>query len=312
LTTAEFLIEARSRGARFDRAGTIGRQGLFVGPRRLLRLLTRHGTWPADRPTREFYELYRSAPGFLDPLLMALGAREVTSIDASPYEGADVIHNLNATLPPELRSRFSLLFDGGSLEHIFNVPVALRSYMEMVEVGGHLIILTVANNFFGHGFYQFSAELFYRVLSPENGYEVERVVVQENDFLWTNIFRTTLPVEVAGPSYDAADPAVVRSRVLLQSKNPVVIHVQARRIRDLPVLARAPEQSDYVAQWAAHAASDSRPLREHLANRVPVDLLLQAKWDILAPLCSALRPFLRHRERKRRSFRNRRWYRRAR
>ncbi len=33
------------------------------------------------------------------------------------------------------------MVDGGTLEHIFNVPVALKSYMEMVRVGGHLILV---------------------------------------------------------------------------------------------------------------------------------------------------------------------------
>lgn len=56
------------------------------------------------------------------------------------------------------------MVDGGALEHTFNVPVALTSYMEMVRVGGRLILVSPANDHFGHGFYQFSAELFYSAL----------------------------------------------------------------------------------------------------------------------------------------------------
>ena len=44
---------------------------------------------------------------------------------------------------------------------------------------GHFIQITVANNFIGHGFYQFSPELIHRVFSGENGFAVEAVVLHE-------------------------------------------------------------------------------------------------------------------------------------
>ncbi len=107
--------------------------------------------------------------------------------------------------------------------------------MEMVKVGGHFLAITPANNFFGHGFYQFSPELFFRVLSPENGFQMERMVAVEYGFRrrW----------------FEVSDPEVVRARVALVNSVPVMLFLQAKRVAALPVLSKTPQQSDYVAIW---------------------------------------------------------------
>jgi 2-polyprenyl-3-methyl-5-hydroxy-6-metoxy-1,4-benzoquinol methylase len=76
----------------------------------------------------------------------------VSSIDASDYENATYVHDLNVPIPDHLKGQFDLVDDGGTLEHVFNFPVALRNCMEMVKVGGHLLLNVPTNNFVGHGF----------------------------------------------------------------------------------------------------------------------------------------------------------------
>jgi hypothetical protein len=317
VATAEFLIEAAGRGVRFDRTLTIGKQAVFVGPPRLGRLVRRHGLWPAGESRGDFYRRFRAEPGVLDPLLGVLGAREIASMDASPYENATVIHDLNQPIGDELRGHFSVVFDGGSLEHIFNAPVALRSYMEMVEVGGHLIIHTMANNYLGHGFYQFSPEFFFRALTPANGYEVERVVVVENDIAWRDVLGLRLPIESAGPWYEVADPEAVRSRVVLQNRRPVVIQVQARRIADTTPFAAAPQQSDYVELWTGdEEAGEAAPagnngLRARATEAMPPEVRSAIALDLIPRTLAVLNPIRFRREAAGRSLRNRRFYRRV-
>ena len=108
--------------------------------------------------------------GYAEEFLKRLGAKETISIDASAYEGASLVHDMNLPIGDDLKRRFSVVIDGGTLEHVFNFPVAIKNCMQMVDVGGHFFVHTMANNFMGHGFYQFSPELFYRVFSPENGF----------------------------------------------------------------------------------------------------------------------------------------------
>jgi hypothetical protein len=169
-----------------------------------------------------------------------LGAEEIISIDASSYEGASFIHDMNQPIPDKLKNRFTAVIDGGSLEHIFDFPTAIKNCMEMVQIGGHFVTINNANNFMGHGFYQFSPELYYRVLSKDNGFDIERVLIFEAMQLskW----------------YEAIDPQEVQKRVELVNNRPTHIFVQARKIDSVPIFSSPPQQSDYVAIWEKHTA----------------------------------------------------------
>jgi hypothetical protein len=207
------------------------------------------------------------AQGYAEPLLQALGAEQICSVDASAYEGSSIVHDMNRPIPESLRAGFSVVIDAGTLEHIFDFPTAMRNCMELVQPGGHLIIITTTNNFMGHGFYQFSPELFFRVCSPENGYEVERVILSE--------------VDPEASWYRVVDPATAGRRVELVNSRPTYLMLLARRVRAVPVLAVAPQQSDYSALWqdstrsgpvVSPAASGLRRLLPALARR------LQTGW----------------------------------
>ena len=317
VATAEFLVEAARDGVRFDRTATIGKQAVFVGRPRLGRLVRRHGLWPEGESRRDFYTRFRDEPGVLDPLLHVLGAQDVSSVDASPYEDATIIHDLNEPIGDDLRKRFSVVFDGGTLEHVFNAPVALRSYMEMVEVGGHLIIHTMANNYLGHGFYQFSPEFFYRALTPANGYQVERVVLVENDIAWRDVAGLRIPIETAGAWYQVADPESVRSRVVLQNRRPVVVQVQAKRIADVKPFETSPQQSDYVEMWTGaegeqNGAGPQEPgLRQRATEAIPPEVRMGIALDLIPRTLAVLNPLRFRREAAGRSLRNRRFYRRV-
>jgi hypothetical protein len=92
----------------------------------------------------------------------------VVTLDNSAYEGAAIVIDLNAPLPDALKNRFTAVIDGGCLEHIFNFPQAIKNSMEMLSIGGHFLGITPANNFCGHGFYQFSpGALFSHFLRSE-------------------------------------------------------------------------------------------------------------------------------------------------
>ena len=115
----------------------------------------------------------------VETLFQSLGASSVDSMDNSDFEGARLVHDLNQPIPADWKGRYDAVIDGGTLEHVFNFPVALRNVMEMVQPGGRLFIHNCANNLCGHGFYQFSPELFFRVLSPANGFQMQHCVAVE-------------------------------------------------------------------------------------------------------------------------------------
>jgi hypothetical protein len=232
----EFLLSARRGGVSFDRTMTIGRQFLLV-PTDRAEVLT--GVLaPEEDPA--LAGVLAERPRFAEPVLRALGAREVCSIDRSRYEGATHVHDLNRPLPATYLEPFSVVLDGGCLEHVFDFPMAIRNCMQMVAVGGHLLCMPPVNNAAGHGFYQFSPELYFRVLSPENGFAVERILLAEvrPDATW----------------YQVVDPAVAGRRGEFTTQHQAYLYVQARKVDERVPFASPPVQSDYDDLWRQAAA----------------------------------------------------------
>jgi len=180
-------------------------------------------------------------------------------MDCSTYQSATIAHDLNEPVPDEYKNAFSCVFDSGTVEHIFNFPQAIKNCMEMVSIGGHFLTVTTANNFMGHGFYQFSPELYYRVLSPENGFEVESMVLCETD--------------ANAAWYRVDDPQNLGSRVELINSRPTYLMVRARKTQSALIFATTPQQSDYSAIWsnrerAAEADGNGRRLIQRVIPEI--------------------------------------------
>jgi hypothetical protein len=248
-TCVRQLLVARASGASFASVLTIGRQKLTLHPREVKALEAEFGLNAADLV---------SAEGFADCFFRdALGAVRLDTMDASAYEGASIVHDLNVPIGDELCERFDAVIDGGSLEHIFDIPTALASLMRMVKLGGRMLLVNPANNLCGHGFYQFSPELAFRAFGPEQGFELERVALVE--------YRFPI-VELSGASavLDVTDPSQMGRRVQRQSWRPAMLMIQARKTRHLPEpFAVAPQQSDYAKLWQAKSTAGRKSGRLH-------------------------------------------------
>jgi hypothetical protein len=223
-----FILAGRASGVSFEHSATLGRQETVLSRRQLRALYAALGL-----PPRRSSPVFR---GWADPILHDLGAREVVSIDASAYEGATYLYDLNRELPDDLVGRFTMVLDGGTLEHIFDFPTAIGNCMRMVKLHGHLLLVTPTNNESGHGFYQFSPELFHRALAPEYGFRIERMLLREHA-VWPKRW------------YEVADPGAVGGRAQYRSRSVAYLYVRARRIGPVAPFDPPPQQSDYVARW---------------------------------------------------------------
>jgi SAM-dependent methyltransferase len=247
------LCRARRAGASFGDSVTLGRQRVSMLPGELDEAMAELGPGTG-----------RARPGgkavFAEDVLPCLlGVERLVSIDCSGYEGASVVHDLNQPVPAEHVGSYDAVIDGGTIEHVFNVPMALGNCMRMLRVGGRFYALTPANNHCGHGFYQFSPELFYRVFGADNGFEVEHVLAIEHPFPGIELSsRRTV--------YEVRDPARVGDRVSLVNTRPVYLFVQAIKRAAVEPFASVPQQSDYVAAWAG--ATPPRRLPEEVARRL--------------------------------------------
>jgi hypothetical protein len=247
-----FLLAARQLGVSYESTLTIGRQWLLANPASLVSAYETVGQ-PLDQASAK--RLVQEDGIFAEPVFRQLGARQVDSLDASDYEGATNVHDLNTPLPAELHGRYSLVFDGGSLEHVFNLPMALKSCMQAVAPGGHFIAITPADSLSGHGFYQFSPELFYRALSPENGFEVN-VLLMRPGHRWARWRAVT-------------DPTTVGARVTSSSPFPTMMFVLAKRISEVEPFGAWPQQGDYASEWGGGTSPRPGKPGNSIIKRLP-------------------------------------------
>jgi len=151
---------------------TLGRQQIHMKSEVIYKILNKNKIQLSGNYHNNLYcETFFKDIGFLN----------VDSIDASNYESAAIIHNMNIPIPSDLKNKYSYIYDGGTIEHIFNIPQTFENIIDMLEVGGIFLSVTCNNNFSGHGMYQFSPEIFLSAFSNKYGMEIIDIFLAETD-----------------------------------------------------------------------------------------------------------------------------------
>jgi len=239
----KFLLWAKNQGLGFERTLTLGRQGFACTPAMLKGMVYDFGIPASEEDIRRCCDHPPGTMLYSDEFLRFCGARDPVSADYSDFEGATLLHDLNKRFPEEHHAKFDLVYDGGTLEHIFDFPRALTHCLELVRPGGHFVTVTPANNFMGHGFYQFSPELFFRVLSLENGFKLKKIILYE-------AFRKDADF------YEVKDPATSGLRTELKFGGAMVLGVMAERLAGVPLLGKPIQQSEYSALWEINSKAE--------------------------------------------------------
>lgn len=108
-----------------------------------------------------------------------LGFSEVRSCDFSDWEGADVLLDLNGEVPEALAGRFDVVFEAGTIQHVFHLPNVLRNVHRLLKTGGRVIHgMAPSSNHVDHGFYMFSPTLFWDYYTA-NHYRIESELIFE-------------------------------------------------------------------------------------------------------------------------------------
>mgnify|MGYP003592463089 CR=1 FL=1 len=87
-------------------------------------------------------------------LFHRLGFSHVDELDVDAYEGASVLHDMNEPLPEALHGAYDLVFDGGTIEHVFNVKEAMFNAARLLKPGGTVIHVHPLSGWINHGFFQ--------------------------------------------------------------------------------------------------------------------------------------------------------------
>lgn len=219
-----FVKKVMDEGGDFGLTATIGRQGIHV-PLEVMQKI-----WHPD--------LKYTLGEYCEQLLIDfLGSSAVHSFDSSGYEGATHIHDFNNPLPESYNGKYDTVIDAGSLEHIYDVRTAVENFKRMLRPGGRIIHINPANNFCGHGFYQFSPEFFFSVYSIETGFSQTEVYLARISNLrhW---------FKVKKPSNG--------KRAEIYSNLPIINLVSSQKVAgETPNVSI--QQSDYVHLWGAES-----------------------------------------------------------
>ncbi len=236
INVVKYLLSCYNGGVSFKNTATLGRQWLLLTDKELFRTMRLFGI---EKPQ----SVIEDSDGFCDSFLKILGAKSIRSIDASLYEDATIIHDMNNPINLELHNKFTATIDAGSLEHIYNFPQAITNCMNITKVGGHFLGIHPTNNQMGHGFYQFSPELFFRIFSKNNGFELKEMLIYES-------FPTT-------KWYRVLDPNEVKERVILLNKRVTFLAVKALKVESVNIYENSIQQSDYASAWVSREKLES-------------------------------------------------------
>jgi hypothetical protein len=145
--------------------------------------------------------------------------------------------------------------DGGSLEHIFNVPQAFKTCMEMVRVRRPLHTSEYREQLRRPRILAIQSGLIFRLFSTQNGFQLEAVLMHEN-----------VP---GGAWYVVTDPESPSAASRIAQREPTYILTIAKRIARVQIFEKTPQQSDYVAMWGAGPRQSSATPGRNWKRRIP-------------------------------------------
>lgn len=215
---------------------TLGRQGVYLDKKRILKEIKN------SKIGKEKIKNFKSGPNvsYAENLIELYGVENVDSLDYSNYEGAKFVWDMNIPIPENLKNKYDLVFDGGTLEHVFNFPVAIKNAIEMLNPEGYFIPVACCNNLVGHGFYQFSPELFFKIFSKENGFKgCDIYIAVNNRFTTKSVW------------YKVKDPKYIKERIVFKNYKRTEIVVLAQRNKEKLKVDNFNKiyQSDYMEIW---------------------------------------------------------------
>lgn len=135
----------------------IGRQNINTTWEIFVPIMETFG-WKYDKTL--FNQINGSNPIDTYKFFKMFGVKEVHAIDYNEFDGADILLDLNADLPEELKGKYDMVLNGGTLEHVFDVAKAMKNISDIVKVGGIVVHILPAAGYVEHGFYSFSPTFF--------------------------------------------------------------------------------------------------------------------------------------------------------
>ena len=158
----------------------MGRQGAYFTPSGLAAQLRSHGHAVDPSAIEVDRTTIHRLPGYAEivtdrSIFHALGIDSVKALDASPYEGAEIVHDLNRPLPDNFKEIADFIVDGSTLDNVFDPAMTLRNCAQLLRPGGRLLAINTLNT--RDGAYTICSPDWFLDYFVENGFSDCKVYV---------------------------------------------------------------------------------------------------------------------------------------
>jgi hypothetical protein len=157
--------------------------------------------------------------------LFALCGYTLDCMDISAARGDEIIVDMNKPLPPEHEGQFDVVFDGGTLEHCFNVAQGIKNMALACKVGGFCVNINPLN-VYNHGFYNMSPT-FYADFYGCNGFQVSDIVMLSGHYGTMQPPKVT-PLPPIGRFDEAPQRATIMAVAQKTSASEIAWPIQAK------------------------------------------------------------------------------------
>lgn len=247
----------------------IGRQATYFTPSELTEKLRSHGNVVDPSAIEIDRTTVNRIPGYGQivtdrSIFRALGIDSVKALDTSPYEGAEIVHNLNEPIPDSLRENADFIVDGSTLDNVFDPAMALRNLAAMLKPGGRVLMINAWSP--RDGSYALCSPAWYFDFFVTNGFADCKTYVCVSAGNRANVYWLD-------PAFMRTAEARIRVPLLACWWRIPAVLVLAEKAREPSSSLVSPTQAHYRSEreWRSYLdnlATIERSTRPHLARSV--------------------------------------------
>jgi len=248
----------------------LGKSTVLIEPKRIVEFFSKYGYAPPELSAIDQATRHSTNSFCVDDLqLFQSISSSISSIDVldiSPYEGANVLFDMNQPAPQSLIGKYDFIYDSSVLDNVFNPAQFISNVALMLKPGGRALLINVAS-FFPGAFVSVHPEWMYSFFAHNKYHDCrvylsEQVVEPTSRFVYDTDLWIYDPKYTRKPDYDYFK-AVKRTSgicytITIVEKNP---DSSSATSINFPINLQYIESSDITdSDWSRHVFASERPL----------------------------------------------------
>jgi len=239
---ARFILKEHVRKPIVGRAAFIGRQTIPLTEKQAIKMIRNEGIQVRNIKAQQDNDTtVGKGKGFIDEVSFfnLFTTLDITFIDVTDYEKAQVIHDMCEPLPDNLKGKFDFVWNGSCLDNIFDAASAQRHSCDLLGPNGRIITMEMQNSHY-RAYGAFSQGWFFDYYAINNFSEAEIYsCVFKKDRIWNG------PYKVFSPGSEALSGVTFP---VASGRNPVIT---------LAIATKSPKTITYLSPIQSHYRPDN-------------------------------------------------------